>query len=254
MARRISAAGLGSTGRAGAASKRVPPLVVQIADQLERDIIAGRYAGGEWVREQEIADRLGTSRGPVREALRLVELDGLIEMVPWRGARVVDMSAAEIDDLLEVVAALQGLVSRLAAAHAAPADIDRVEAVVTDMEATLDGGSMAQQLRLAFDGGALLREICGSNRAGSMLMKVGRLAFWQHRRLLDADLEWRRAAIAKWRALLAALRAGDGELADRAARAMVHHSKTFIMRALTTGESAVSVAELPDRMTTVAGR
>lgn len=234
--------------------ERAPPLVVQIADRLERDIIAGRYACGEWVREQEIADRLGTSRGPVREALRLVELDGLVEMVPWRGARVVDMSPAELDDLLEVVAALQGLVSRLAATHAASEDIDRVETLVEDMAATLDGGAMATQLRLAFDGGSVLREICGSKRAGEMLMKVGRLAYWQHRWLLSADTRWRRSAVARWRALLHALRARDADRADRAARAMVHHSKAFILKNVAVGGAQQPVDELPPRMRSVGTR
>jgi len=229
---------------------------MQIADRLERDIIAGRYRRGEWLREQEIANRLGTSRGPVREALRLVELDGLIEMVPWRGAQVVDMTAAQIDDLMEVVAALQGLVSRLAAVHGTNADFDRVRAVVDDMDLTIaKGAPMAKQLQLAFDGGAMLREICGSERAGSMLMRVGRLAYWQHRYLLGAGLPWRRAAARKWRRLVAALIARNGELADRAARDMVHHSKTYIMDALAAGTTDDQRPDdLPVRMQAIGGQ
>ncbi len=235
---------------------RVPPLVVQIADRLERDIISGHYRRGEWLREQDIADRLGTSRGPVREALRLAEVDGLVEMVPWRGARVVDMSPAEIDDLMEVVAALQGLVTRLAAVHGTDTDFDRIEEMVNEMEMTITGDrSMAKQLRLAFDGGALLREICGSDRAGSMLMRVGRLAYWQHRYLLGADKHWRRNAVRKWRRLVAALRARNAELADRAARDMVHHSKSYIMLTLARGTGDDRRPDdLPARMHSIGGR
>ena len=228
---------------------------MQIADQLERDIIGGRYTSGDWIREQDIADRLGTSRGPVREALRLVELDGLIEMVPWRGARVVAMSAPELDDLMEVVAALQGLVARLAAVHANETAFDQVEALVDQMEATIiQVQPMGRQLRLAFETGALLREVCGSDRAGAMLMKVGRLAYWQHRYLLQADRRWRVAAIRKWRALVAALRVRDGERADRAARDMVHHSKSYIMRVLAKGVMMPLPDELPARMESVGTR
>lgn len=234
---------------------RTPPLVMQIADQLERDIIAGRYAGGEWLREQEIADRLGTSRGPVREALRLVELDGLIEMVPWRGARVVDLTPAELDDLMEVVAALQGLVSRLAAAHGSDADFDLLGALIDLMEQGLsDGAPMSRQLRQAFEGGVLLRQACGSERAGKMLIKVGRLAYWQHRHLLDADRRWRAAAVRKWRALLVALRVRDGERADRAARDMVHHSKALIMATAKKGAPAGRIDDLPTSMGSVGTR
>lgn len=239
----------------GSFPERLPPLVIQIADRLERDIIGGRYASGDWVREQDIADRLGTSRGPVREALRLVELDGLIEMVPWRGARVVAMAAAELDDLMEVVAALQGLVARLAAVHCDDAGFDQVEALVDQMEATVTHAQpMGRQLRLAFETGALIREICGSDRAGSMLMKVGRLAYWQHRYLLGADRRWRATAVRKWRALVAALRARDGDRADRTARDMVHHSKAYIMRVLARGEAQPLPDELPSRMGSVGTR
>lgn len=236
-------------------AERLPPLVMQIADQIEREIIAGRYSSGEWLREQEIADRLGTSRGPVREALRLVELDGLVEMVPWRGARVVEVSAAALDDLMEVLASLQGLVARLAAVHADDAGFDQVEALVEDMNATIvHAHPMGQQLRLAFEAGALMRELCGSQRAGSMLMKVGRLAYWQHRYLLGADLRWRRATIRKWRTLVTALRARDGDRADRAARDMVHHSKAYIMTVLQRDAVLPLPDELPARMESVGMR
>ena len=72
-------------------SERLPPQVIRVAHQLMLDIVAERYKPGEWIREQEVASRLSCSRAPVREALRLIEIDGLIEMVPWRGARVVTL-------------------------------------------------------------------------------------------------------------------------------------------------------------------
>jgi DNA-binding GntR family transcriptional regulator len=243
---------------AGAGPERLPPLVLQIAEQLERDIFRGVYAPGERIREQEIADRLGTSRGPVREAMRLVERDGIIEVVPWKGARVVDMSAAEIDDLFEVVAALQGVVARLAAVHGDPSGIDKVEELVGAMERTIDEARpMAEQLRLAFEVGALLREICGSAQAGRLLMKVGRLAYWQHRFLLGAGTTWRRAAVVRWRTVLAALRSHDGNRADRASRDMVAQVKRYILGVLAeraqypTRPDPGTLDDLPPRMSRV---
>jgi len=239
------------TSKPSSEGERIPPLVIQISEELERDIIRGRYRPGERIREQEIATRLGTSRGPVREALRLVELDGLIELLPWRGARVVEMSANELDDLLEVVAALQGLVSRLVAMHADDDQIASVERLVDEMEATIDCGQpMSRQLRVAFEAGAVLRELCGSQRAGEMLMKVGRLAYWQHRFLLSANEAWRRGSIAKWRKLTAALRARHRVNADRAAHALVDHSRAYILGAISRGGDVLpQLEDLPTRMT-----
>ena len=225
---------------------RTPPLVLQIADRLEQEIVSGRYSEGEWLREQEIADRLGTSRGPVREALRLVEQEGFVESVAWRGMRVVSMSRSELDDLLEVVAALQGLVSRLVSAHASDSEIDEIERMIETMETTLQSpDGMPRQLALAFEMGVQLRLICGSRRAGEMLMKVGRLAYWQHRYLLTADKRWRTSAVAKWRRLLAAIRSRNGDRADKAARDMVQHSKAYIMRKHHSGGKPLRVQDLP---------
>lgn len=234
-----------------ATGDRLPPLVVQIANQLEQQIISGRYPEGEWLREQEIADSFGTSRGPVREALRLVEQEGFVESVPWRGTRVIALSGGELDDLLEVVAALQGLVCRLVAVHGDRAEFEKIDNLVDAMEETLSSPeAMPQQLRLAFEAGVELRKICGSQRAGEMLMKVGRLAYWQHRYLLGADKRWRKTAVSKWRKLVSAIKNRDGEQADRAARDMVHHSKAYIMR--THGESLGD--RLPEELPAKLGR
>jgi DNA-binding GntR family transcriptional regulator len=65
----------------GAASARV-------ADHLRRAILSGEIGPGEWIRQEEVAERLGSSRLPVREALRILEAEGLTEHERHRGARV----------------------------------------------------------------------------------------------------------------------------------------------------------------------
>src|SRR5688500_14542914 len=94
------------------------PVADQIADRLVRDIMRGVYKPGDRIREQEVADRLGASRGPVREALHIVEQDGLIENLPWRGARVVLLTLEDVEDLFSVTSALMEVVARLAAQRA----------------------------------------------------------------------------------------------------------------------------------------
>jgi len=228
--------------------KRTPPLAVQVADQLERDIIAGIYRPGERLREQEIADRSGISRGPVREAFRIVEQDGLITNEPWKGQRVVELNADELADLMDVVAALQGLLARLAAVHASKSKLAEIKALIEAMEDCLaNQHPMREQIRLAFEAGAILREACGSNRAATMMTRVGRLAYWQHRFLLNASTDWRAEAIAHWRNLYEALAASDGESADGRAHDMVRHSKRFMLQSF--GSDAGNRLEpLPDHM------
>ena len=250
MARRLASSS--EPAATDSAEARVPPLVLQIADALIGEIVTGRYKPGERVREQEVADRLGVSRGPVREAFRLCEQDGLIEVTPWRGARVVDLTAAEADDLFEVLSALMGLVARLAAIHAGDEGLDEHERLVARMEAIVaQHGDLDEQLRLSFEAGVVLRRHCGSARAGQMLMRVGRLAYWQHRYLLEADLPWRRRSVVKFRKLVEALRDRDGARAERLARDIVHQSKLFVlerMRGGAAGACATSLRDLPAAM------
>lgn len=225
MARRLS-----SAPDQGSDPARTPPLVLQIADQLVQDIISGYYTPGEPIREQEIAGRLGASRGPVREALRLCEQDGLVEILPWRGARVVNLTVDEVNDLFEVLSALMGVVARLAAVHSSEEGIAEFAGLVRRLEELVESsGDIALQISLSFEAGAVLRKHCGSRRAGELLMRVGRVAYWQHRFLLDANLTWRRQSIRKYRPILAALIQRDPVRAERAARALVAQSQDFVI-------------------------
>lgn len=70
---------------------------VRVADHLRAAILGGEFAPGERIRQEEIAERLGTSRLPVREALRMLEAEGLTEHLPHKGARVPRLSMHEVD-------------------------------------------------------------------------------------------------------------------------------------------------------------
>ena len=94
---------------------RLPPLVYQIVRSVTKDIIEGRYRPGDPIREQEIASRLNVSRAPVREAFRLLAMDGMVEMLPWRGVRVVVLRPQEVTAVFELTAALMGVAARLEA-------------------------------------------------------------------------------------------------------------------------------------------
>jgi GntR family transcriptional regulator, rspAB operon transcriptional repressor len=215
---------------------RLPPLVLQIADQLMQDIVSGRYVLGEPIREQEIADRMGASRGPVREALRLCQQDGLVEILPWRGARVVNLGIDETDDLFEVLSALMGVVARLAAIHATDEGIEQFAAAVQRLDQIVaERRDTAAQLAMAFEAGAILRRICGSERAGEFLVRIGRLAYLQHRFVLDASLSWRRQTVRKHQLLLETLRNRDPARAERAARAVVAQSQAYVIARMRQG-------------------
>src|SRR3970282_2757856 len=84
----------------------------QIAARLSDRIVAGTYAPGQRIMEQAVAAEFAVSRGPVREALRLLEKDGLVTILPRRGAQVTNLSIAEVKEIFDIRAALNGLRDR----------------------------------------------------------------------------------------------------------------------------------------------
>jgi len=86
-----------------------------VASQLRTAILEGRYKPGEWLRQERLAQELGTSQMPVREALKELATEGLIEHVPYRGMRVVTFSLQDIEDLYEQRSFLEGRAAAFAA-------------------------------------------------------------------------------------------------------------------------------------------
>ncbi|MCD8554712.1 GntR family transcriptional regulator [Seleniivibrio sp.] len=90
------------------------PLREKIADIIRTDIIKGVYRNGERLVEPKLAKNLGISRTPIREALRQLEGEGFIEIVPRRGAVVKELTIKDIDNLYAIKANLEGLAARQA--------------------------------------------------------------------------------------------------------------------------------------------
>ncbi|MCX7841960.1 MAG: GntR family transcriptional regulator [Clostridia bacterium] len=91
------------------------PLREVIFASLREAIIVGELKPGERLMEVQLAEKMGVSRTPVREAIRMLELEGLVNMLPRKGAHVAQLSVKDIMDVLEVRACLDGLATSLAA-------------------------------------------------------------------------------------------------------------------------------------------
>ena len=90
------------------------PLRDIVFQTLRNAIITGELQPGERLMETQLAEKLGVSRTPIREAIRKLELEGLVVMVPRKGAQVAQFTEKDIQDVLEVRAALEALAARLA--------------------------------------------------------------------------------------------------------------------------------------------
>ncbi len=98
-----------------------------IADVLRTDITRGRIEPGAALRQEDLAERFGVSRIPVREALRRLESEGLVQVFPNRGAFVVVLSALEITEITDMRILLEGDLVHRSVTQATTADVERIK-------------------------------------------------------------------------------------------------------------------------------
>lgn len=94
---------------------------------IRENILSGKYATDEELKEKSIGEELGVSRTPVREALRQLELEGLVTIIPNKGAYVVGISQKDIRDIYEIRSRLEGLCARWAAVNITKEQLDELE-------------------------------------------------------------------------------------------------------------------------------
>jgi DNA-binding GntR family transcriptional regulator len=120
----------------------------QVIAELRQAILTGRLKAGERLVEERLADELGVSRNPVREAIRALASEGLIEVAARRGASVAVMSDQEARETIEVRALLEGHNARLAARRHDKRVIKRIEAVLNKGSAAVAAGHFDQLYQL----------------------------------------------------------------------------------------------------------
>lgn len=134
------------------------PLKEEIYDALHRQIIAGKYRPGDWLRQEEIASQMGVSMTPVREALDLLVSTGLAERVPYRGVQVREMSIKDMADAYGLRLILEALTAREAALHIKPEQISQLEKILVEMKKHFKLNEMPQERQLSREFHAVIAE------------------------------------------------------------------------------------------------
>ncbi|MCW2946845.1 MAG: hypothetical protein JWR24_3562 [Actinoallomurus sp.] len=157
------------------------PLRDVVTTELRRLILAGELNPGERLVEDRLAGRLGVSRNPVREAIRVLATEGFVEVTPRRGAAVARLSAEEAGELFDLRAALEGLAARLAARKVTPASRARLRAVLDTARAAVEDGRMddVADLNTAFH--AAVAEASGNAYLTLVIEPMLRRAQWVFR-------------------------------------------------------------------------
>lgn len=235
----------------GHATSRLPrrpervaaPLRQQVVALISEAIAAGEYKPGERLVERDLCERFEVSRTVVREALRHLEAQGLIEMVPNRGPVVATVTAEEAVWLYEVRASLEALAARSFAERATAADRKRISAAVKDVETRLDGADMVSLLVVKDQFYDALLDGAHNPFIGSLLRTLH--ARIRMLRSLSLGAPGRGDDTrAELRAIVNAMLAGDGEEASRLAKWHVDNACAVVLRRLAESkpEQAAEVA------------
>lgn len=116
----------------------------EVADKIRAAILEGRFKPGEWLRQERIAQELGVSQMPVREALKELAVEGLIEHLPYRGVRVVEFTPDDVLDLYAHRAFLEGAAARAAAQNINQQELQELRHLLEGMRSSLEPDQLAQ--------------------------------------------------------------------------------------------------------------
>ncbi len=188
------------------------------ADQLRTLIFDGTLPPGSLLRQEDLAARLGISRTPLRESLRLLDLEGLIETAPSGASRVVDLNGAAAVEAMEVREVIDGLVARLWARRGLPAARNRALAAIVDQ---MDRASSLGDKKEYMAGNAsfhleLLRGL--EHRWLDQFTSLVRVSSQATYLRLESGTARLRLSAAEHRAILGAIDAGRPEEAEHLAR------------------------------------
>jgi DNA-binding GntR family transcriptional regulator len=187
-------------------------------DTLRRIIRAGDLGPGERLVETDLAERLDLGRNAVRTALARLEQDGLVERMPYRGARVRVIGEPEAVEILEARAVLEGLTARHAAARATPKDVAALRAILARMKQHHGAGDLLAMSELNAALHARVIAIAQLPRVAKLIDDLhAQNVRHQFRTVLAPGRPPK--SLQEHRAIVDAIARGDGEAAESAMRA-----------------------------------
>jgi DNA-binding GntR family transcriptional regulator len=198
------------------------PLRHAVLEEIRRRIVAGQWAPGERILEDQLAAELDVSRNPVREALQALAGEGFVELEPRRGARVARISPEQAAELFEVRAVLEGLVASLAARRRTDTHLAELRTVLDDGRATARAGDLASLPSLNTRFHDLLADIAGNRMLAETIERLRHLIEWIYsQRIAErAPQSWE-----EHRQIVDAVAAGDADVAERVARSHIARAR-----------------------------
>ncbi len=194
----------------------------RLAEDLRQMILDGDLTPGQRLQEAELSGLFGVSRTPLREALKALSSEGLVEIAPNKGARVSELSLEELAETFPVMGALEALAGELAARNAREDEIARLR----DLHEEIVTHYKASDLKAYFAANQRFHEgLLGAAHNATLSQHYHQLAGRVRRARYQANLSARRWAqsVSEHETIIAALEARDGDLLSKTLRAHIDH-------------------------------
>ena len=215
------------------------PLTVQVYSIIKRRILDLELLPGEVLVEADLAKQLGTSKTPVREALRTLEKDGLVVITPYKGAFVAKLSPDDMQEIYQVRGALEGMIARIAVREFSDEQIKEMEGLQSKSELALAGGQIveasnfgAQTHRYLLKNVYHRRILSAHNNLDDHLERFQRVLEQIPGRVAKSVIEHRR--------IVDSIAARD---ADKACLAIISHAESFLTEYLSDFCSSAAVRQ-----------
>jgi DNA-binding GntR family transcriptional regulator len=209
-----------------------------VFEDLRLQILTGALQPGTRLTIRDLSDRMGVSDIPVREALKVLEVEGLVRITPYTGIEVSPVSPDDLREIAEVRSALEPYATGLAAARITPEALERLAACLSEMEeaGTQDDGARYEELNTVFH--SSIYEAAGNQRLWDMI-----LGLWDHARRNRAVFSQvtghLNRSLEEHRMIYQALKIRDPELAQYVSTVHRRNASSGVQRLLGKDENAL---------------
>ena len=207
------------------------PLREVVCESLRDAIRKGILKPGERIMEIKLAEELGVSRTPVREAIRKLELEGYVVMMPRRGTYVADMSIRDINEIFEIRTALESLSNGLAAEHITEDELEHLQRLLVIIGGYIKEGDMDKIVETDIEFHDLLYPAARNNRLVGIISNL-RDQLTRFRTLSMSYPGRLEATLDEHRAIVEAIANGDGRSARKAAEHHMENSEKTLLKAM----------------------
>ncbi|EAX47391.1 transcriptional regulator, GntR family [Thermosinus carboxydivorans Nor1] len=213
------------------------PLREVVAETLRNAINSGLLKPGERLMETQLAEELGVSRTPVREAIRKLELEGFVVMIPRRGTYVAGLSIKDINEVFEIRTALDVLAAGLAAERITDEELEQLERLLVQIGEEIDKGEIQKIVELDSMFHDILYRASRNDRLVGIINNL-REQFTRFRSISMAYPGRLKNTLEEHRKLVEAIAARDIEAAQQVAREHMENSEQVLLQDLNERHSS----------------